>query len=78
MAKLFAGDMTFQSLQSSSEFSQLPLPEGFSTKRGPEEKIILVTNVGILEWVVKQQIVENQHFFVILVLKIQNYVLNHV
>ena len=41
-------------------------------------KSILVTNPDIAAWVVKHQIVMNQGIFVMLVLKIQHYVLNHI
>ena len=77
MVKYLLGDMVSQSLQSSLSSLNFHYLKQFPQKRAIR-KSILVTNAGIAAWVVKQQIVVNQGFFVMLVLKIEHYVLNHV
>ena len=78
MVKYLLGDMISQSLQSS--LSSPPTSTTWSSfhKKTVTRKSILVTNAGIVAWVVKQQIIVHKGFFVMLVLKVQHYVLNHV
>ena len=75
--KSLLGVMLSQSLQSS-----LSAPNFYYLKQFPQKrairKSIVVTNVSIVAWVVKKQIVVNQGFFVMVALKIQHYVLNHI
>ena len=75
--KSLLGDMLSQSLQSSLSASNFYYLKQFPQKRAIRKSIV-VTNVSIVAWVVKKQIVANQGFFVMVALKIQHYVLNHV
>ena len=66
--KSLLGAMLSQSLQSS-----LSAPNFYYLKQSPQKrairKSIVVTNVSIVAWVVKKQIVVNQGFFVMVALK---------
>ena len=77
MAKYLLSDMVSQNLQSSLSSPNFHSWSSFHKKRAIR-KSILVTNAGIVAWAVKLQIVVNQVFFLVLILKIENYILNHV